>query len=330
MVRALVLDDADRPRVAELSESELKERLPEGEVTVRVHASTLNYKDGMVVKGVGKLVKQYPHVPGIDFAGEVIESDHPAYSPGDRVICTGWGVGERFWGGFADTARVKGDWLVPLPEGLTPWRAMALGTAGLTAMLALMTLEDQGMHPDQAAPVLVTGAAGGVGSVAVSVLAHLGYEVAALTGRPETHDDLRALGARQIVERAELAEGRTKPLDTERWGACVDAVGGPILARVLSQLVYGGGVAAVGLAGGHELNTTVMPFLLRGVNLLGIDSVHCPYARRVTAWKRLSHEMPMQTLDGLSHEIGLSEVPEQADRILQGQVKGRTVVDPTR
>lgn len=330
MVRALLLDDADRPRMAELSESDLTERLPEGEVTVRVHASTLNYKDGMVVKGLGKLVKQYPHVPGIDFAGEVVDSQHPSYSPGDRVICTGWGVGERYWGGFADTARVKGDWLVPLPDGLTPWRAMALGTAGLTAMLAVMKLEDEGMHPDQADPVLVTGAGGGVGSVAVSVLAHLGYEVAAVTGRPELHDELRALGAARIVERSELTEGKAKPLDTERWGACVDAVGGTMLARVLAQLRYGGSVAAVGLAGGHELTTTVMPFLLRGVNLLGVDSVQCPYARRVTAWKRLSHEMPTATLDRISHEIGLSEVPDYAGKILDGQVQGRTVVDPAR
>ncbi|SDF47492.1 acrylyl-CoA reductase (NADPH) [Limimonas halophila] len=330
MVRALVLDDGDQPRFAELSEDDLKDRLPDGEVTVRVEASTLNYKDGMVVKGLGKLVKQYPHVPGIDFAGEVVDSQHPGYSPGDRVICTGWGVGERYWGGFADTARVKGDWLVPLPENLTPWRAMALGTAGLTAMLAVMKLEDHGMHPDQAEPVLVTGAAGGVGSIATSVLSGLGYEVAALTGRAEVHDYLRGLGASQIVDRSELAEGKAKPLETQRWGACVDAVGGSILARVLSQLVYGGSVASVGLAGGAELNTTVMPFLLRGVNLLGIDSVMCPYARRVTAWKRLSHEMSMRTLDELSHEIGLSEVPEEAGRILQGQVRGRTVIDPTR
>jgi len=328
MFRALLLEESDgkvAARVAELDEA----RLPEGEVTVEVSHSTLNYKDGMVLKGLGRLVRSYPHVPGIDFAGTVAESGHPGYAPGEAVLLTGWRVGEMHWGGFAEKARVAGDWLVKLPEGLTPKRAMAVGTAGLTAMLAVIALERHGVMPGSGT-VLVTGAAGGVGSVAIAVLAGLGYRVAASTGRAETHDYLRSLGAAEIVARAELAEPPARPLDKERWSGCVDAVGGTTLARVLTQIVYRGAVAAVGLAGGNRLDTTVIPFLLRGVSLLGIDSVMCPAAERREAWQRIVADLPMDLLDSMTSEAGLAELPALADDILAGRTRGRVVVDVRR
>ena len=327
MFKAILLEEVDGKVSAALRELE-ETRLPahEGAVTVAVEYSTLNYKDGMILNGLGRLVRTYPHVPGIDFAGVVETSEHPDYKPGDRVVLTGWRVGEMAWGGHAQKARVKGDWLVPLPEGLTTKRAMALGTAGFTAMLAVLALEAHGITPERG-EVLVTGAAGGVGSVAVAVLARLGYTVAASTGRAETHDYLRGLGAANIVERAELAEVSKRPLERERWAGCIDSVGGTTLAHVLAESAYGGAIAAVGLAGGNTLETTVLPFLLRGVNLLGIDSVMCPQPRRREAWGRLVRDLPMDKLDAMTSEATLADLPALGQDILKGQVRGRLVID---
>ncbi|MEM7295242.1 MAG: MDR family oxidoreductase [Pseudomonadota bacterium] len=313
-------DDSTSAAVEPLGLSDL----PEGDVTVSVEYSTLNYKDGLCIGPGGGLVRNYPHVPGIDFAGSVEASEHPCYKTGDRVVLTGWRVGEAHWGGYAQKARVKAEWLVPLPDGLTTRQAMAVGTAGFTAMLAVMALEE---HDIKDGPVLVTGAAGGVGSVATAVLAHLGYEVAAVTGRPETEDYLRGLGATQIVPRGDLSETVKRPLESETWGGCVDAVGGPMLARVLGQMQYGASVAAVGLAGGASLPATVVPFLLRGVNLLGIDSVMQPYDRRVEAWRRVGSDLPMDKLEAMITNATLAELPRLAADVLKGQVQGRVVVD---
>lgn len=325
MFKAILLEESDGNVSAELAELDESE-LPEEEVAVAVEYSTLNYKDGMVLNGLGRLVRSYPHVPGVDFAGTVEASSHPAYQPGDKVILTGWRVGEHYWGGYAQKARVKADWLVPLPEGLTSRRAMAIGTAGFTAMLAVMALEAHGVGPD-GGEVLVTGAAGGVGSVAVAILAGLGYRVAAATGRAETHDYLKGLGATTIIDRAEIATPSGRPLDKERWQGCIDAVGDATLACVLPQIAYRGSVAAVGLAGGNKLETTVIPFLLRGVNLLGIDSVLCPPEERKAAWARLTSDLPMDKLDAMIREVGLGELPALGRDILKGQVRGRVVVD---
>ena len=327
--RALVLDQDGEglatARVRDLTEADL----PAGEVTVAVEHSTLNYKDGLCLspKG-GGLVRSYPHVGGIDFAGTVARSDDPRYAPGDRVVLTGWRVGETHWGGYAERARVKADWLVPLPAGLTTRQAMAVGTAGLTAMLAVMALEDHGLAPGQG-PVLVTGAAGGVGSVAVALLAALGHEVAAVTGRPETEGYLKGLGAARIVPRADLAETVKRPLESETWAGCVDAVGGAMLARVLGQMRYGASVAAVGLAGGSALPASVVPFLLRGVNLLGIDSVMRPYADRVRAWDRIARDLPLDRLEAMIRPARLEDLPALGAAILKGEVQGRVVVDPS-
>lgn len=301
-------------------------RLPEGSVTVAVEYSTLNYKDGLCLGPGGGLVRNYPHVPGIDFSGTVESSGDGRYSPGDKVILTGWRVGEVQWGGYAQKARVSADWLVPLPGGMDTRQAMAVGTAGLTAMLAVMALEDHGLAPDKG-PALVTGAAGGVGSVAVALLASLGYEVAAVTGRPEMEGYLKSLGASRTVAREELAETVKRPMESETWAGCVDAVGGAMLARVLGQMKYGCSVAAVGLAGGASLPATVIPFLLRGVNLLGIDSVMQPYESRVKAWSRIAAELPMDKLESMIQPATLGDLPELGRSILKGQVKGRVVVD---
>ena len=298
--------------------------LPAGEVTVSVEYSTVNYKDGLCIGPGGGLVRKYPHVPGIDFAGTVEASEDDRYAPGDKVVLTGWRVGEAHWGGYAQKARVKADWLVPLPSGLDTRQAMAVGTAGFTAMLAVMALEDHGI---KAGPVLVTGAAGGVGSVATAILANLGYKVAGVTGRPETADYLTSLGASQIVAREEINETTKRPLEGETWGGCVDAVGGAMLARVLGQMEYGSSVAAVGLAGGAALPATVIPFLLRGVNLLGIDSVMQPYENRVRAWERVATDLPMDKLEAMIQPATLSDLPQLGSDILKGQVKGRVVVD---
>jgi len=326
MVKALLLEENEDGKVSVAVTDIAEDDLPEGDVTVDVEYSTLNYKDGMVIKGIGRLVRSYPHVPGIDFAGTVSASDDPAFNPGDAVVLTGWRVGEAHWGGFAQKARVRGDWLVKLPDGLTAKRAMGVGTAGFTAMLAVLALEDHGLTPDKG-EVLVTGAAGGVGSVATALLAKAGYTVAASTGRAETHDYLKDLGAGVIVDRAELADPPSRPLDKERWAGCIDAVGGTRLAHVLTQMAYGSSVAAVGLAGGNVLESTVLPFLLRGVNLLGIDSVMCPKDRREAAWARIARDLDMTKLDGMMTEAALADLPELANAILKGQTRGRTVID---
>ena len=325
MFKALVVEkeeDGTRASVQELPD----DRLPEGEVTVGVEWSTLNYKDGLCIGPGGGLVRSYPHVPGIDFAGTVEESTDDRYGPGDRVILTGWRVGEAHWGGYAERARVRADWLVPLPMEMTTRQAMAVGTAGLTAMLAVMALEDHGLRPERG-PVLVTGAAGGVGSVATAILAAGGYEVAAVTGRPEQEDYLRGLGAATIVPRAELAETSKRPLESESWAGCVDAVGGAMLARVLGQMKYGCSVAAVGLAGGAQLPASVVPFLLRAVNLLGIDSVMQPFEARLRAWERIARELPMDRLEAMTSEATLGDLPQLGADILRGQVRGRVAVD---
>jgi acrylyl-CoA reductase (NADPH) len=294
-------------------------------VTVAVEWSSLNYKDGMILKGLGRLVRDYPHVPGIDLAGTVEESADPRYSPGDRVVLTGWRVGEVWWGGYATRARVKGDWLSPLPEGLTTRQAMAVGTAGFTSMLAVDTLERHGLQRGE--PVLVTGAAGGVGSVAIGLLARLGFEVTASTGRvSEEGDALRAIGATDVIDRAELAEAPTRPLLSERWAGAVDAVGSATLAHILAEVRYGGAVAACGLAGGNDLPTSVVPFLLRGITLYGIDSVMCPSERRAEVWSRLAEVLDASALEAMTSEITLEELPALGDEILAGRTRGRLVV----
>jgi acrylyl-CoA reductase (NADPH) len=303
--------------------------LPPGDVTVDVTHSTLNYKDGLILNGLGRLVRKYPHVPGIDFAGTVAASQSPAYKPGDKVLLTGWRVGELHWGGYAQKARVKADWLVPMPAGLTSQRAMAIGTAGFTAMLCVLDLEARGLKRD-GGEVLVTGAAGGVGSVAVAILAKLGYTVAASTGRAVQADYLKSLGASTIVPRAELAVEKPKPLAGERWNYAIDTVGGLVLANVLTGLKYGTAVAACGNAGGIDLNTTVLPFILRGVDLIGVDSVMRSFADRKAAWDRLVRDLPMDKLDAMVTQAGLRDLPALAGQILKGQVRGRVVVDVAR
>jgi acrylyl-CoA reductase (NADPH) len=328
MFNALIVNKDEETGLATAAVEQISlDQLPAGEVTVAVEYSTVNYKDGLCLspKG-GGLVRKYPHIPGIDFAGTVEASDDARYKPGDKVVLTGWRVGEAHWGGYTQKARVKADWLVPLPAGLDSRQAMAVGTAGLTAMLSVMALEDHGLSKDHG-PVLVTGAAGGVGSVATAILANLGYEVAAVTGRPETEAYLRSLGATQIVAREELNETVKRPLEGETWAGCIDAVGGAMLARILGQMKYGASGASVGLAGGASLPATVIPFLLRGVNLLGIDSVMQPYDNRVRAWARLATDLPMEKLEAMVQPAGLSDLPQLGADILNGQVKGRVVVD---
>ena len=323
--QALMLREEDGrivPRLEAVDEAEL----PPGEVTVAVEYSTLNYKDAMVLQGIGRLVRNYPHIPGIDFAGAVERSDSPEFKPGDPVILTGWRVGELHWGGYAEKARVKASWLVRRPQGLSAAQAMAVGTAGLTAMLAVMALERHGLRPGDG-EVLVTGAAGGVGSVEIALLSALGHRVVAATGRPEQRDYLIELGADDLVERAALAVKPSRPLDSERWAGAVDAVGGNTLATILTQLNYRASVAACGLAGGSNLPASVIPFLLRGVNLLGIDSVMCPPEERIEAWQRLARELPLDRLERMTGVVPLSRLPGLAPKILQGEVRGRTVVD---
>ena len=329
MFNALIVEKSEDGKISQSIQQIDTDRLPEADVTVAVEYSTVNYKDGLCITGGGGLVRKYPHVPGIDFAGTVEASADPRYEAGDKVVLTGWRVGEAWWGGHAQKARVKADWLVPLPAGLDTRSAMAVGTAGFTAMLAVMALEEHGLEPGNG-PVLVTGAAGGVGSVAVAILAGLGYEVAAVTGRPETTDYLTGLGATTIVPRADIAEPSARPLESETWAGCVDAVGGGMLARVLTQLKYRASVAAVGLAGGSALPTTVIPFLLRGVNLLGIDSVMKPYPARLEAWRRIATDLPMDKLEAMVHEAQLADLPALGAAILEGQVRGRVVVDVNR
>ncbi len=301
--------------------------LPEGDVLVAVKYSSLNYKDCLAVKGQGKIVRNYPIVPGVDLTGEVVSSDSPDFQPGDEVLLTGWGVGERYWGGYTQKARLKSEWLIPLPEGLSGLKAMAIGSAGLTAMLCVMALEDQGVTQDQGT-ILVTGASGGVGGVAVALLAELGYSVAAVTGNRESDDYLYQLGATEIVNRAEL-ERPAKPLESQRWAGAIDTVGGKVLARLLAEMNYGGTVAATGLTGGAELKTTVMPFILRAIKLVGVEVTTCPVSLRKEAWARLSRELPDDLLGQIFKVISLAEVPQFAENLLAGRVNGRVVVDVT-
>ncbi len=297
--------------------------LPEADVTVDVEYSSFNYKDGLALKGLSRILRSYPIVPGIDFAGTVAASASDRFRPGDKVILTGWGVGESWSGGFAERARVKSDWLVKLPEGLGTQQAMAIGTAGLTAMLSVMALERFGLRPG--GDVLVTGAAGGVGSVGVRLLAKGGYSVTALTGRRSEEGFLRGLGAAAILDRAEYAQP-AKPLAGERWHGAIDTAGGVILANVIAAMARDSAVAACGLAASTDLPTTVFPFILRGVALLGIDSVQCPRDRREEAWQRLAREFDERDFESVTEVIGLDDLPARADAILAGQVRGRTVV----
>ena len=305
------------------------DQLPDGDVTVAVRYSSLNYKDGLAVTGKGKIIRSFPMVCGIDLAGTVESSDAPSFQPGDDVVVTGWGLSETTPGGYTQKQRLKSDWLVKRPDGLTLQQTMAIGTAGLTAMLCIIALENNGLTPQAGGEVLVTGAGGGVGSVAVAVLAKLGYTVAASTGREETHDFLRGLGATTIVDRAELATAG-KPFDKERWAGAVDTVGSQTLATVLAQTRYGGAVAACGLAGGNDLPTTVLPFILRGVSLLGVDSVMCPTPRRVEAWDRLARDLPTDKLEELTTVEPMTRVFDLGEDILAGRTRGRVVIDTSK
>jgi acrylyl-CoA reductase (NADPH) len=322
-MRAILVTDepAYGAALADVAEADL----PEGEVVVDVAHSTLNYKDSLAVTGASPVVRRFPMVPGIDWVGTVRESHADAVPVGSQVVLNGWGVGETHWGGYAERASAQAEWLVPLPDAISPARAMAIGTAGYTAMLCVMALEEHGVRPD-AGPVLVTGAAGGVGSVAVSLLAGLGFEVTASTGRLAESGYLHDLGASEVIDRAELSEpGR--PFGRERWVGAVDAVGSTTLANVLATTSYGGTVAACGLAQGPDLPATVLPFILRGVTLAGIDSVHCPRPKRLEAWRRLAVDLDLDALDAMTSRVGLADVLDLAPRQLAGEVRGRTVID---
>ena len=321
--KAIRIDKADKGTTAALTQFDEAE-LMDGDVTVAVEWSTLNYKDGLAVTGKAPVVRRFPMIAGIDFAGTVQASSHPDCKPGDKVVCTGWGMGETHLGAYAEKARVKGDWLVRLPDGLSARDAMAIGTAGFTAMLAVLALEKHGLSP-KAGPVVVTGAAGGVGSVATAVLAKLGYHVIASTGRMSEAPYLKHLGATEVIDRSELT-GPAKLLGKERWAGGVDSVGSTTLANLLSMTSYGGAIAACGLAGGMDLPSSVAPFILRGVCLLGIDSVMCPLQLRKVAWGRLTRDLDRAKLSEITHEISLDQVPSMAVKILAGQVRGRTVV----
>ncbi len=322
-----ILITKDEEYRAELTDVD-EAQLPDGDVTVAVDYSTLDYKDSLAITGSSPVVRNFPMVPGIDLAGTVEESSHADFKPGDQVVLNGWGVGEVHWGGLAGKARLKGDWLIPLPGAFSPKQAMAIGTAGYTAMLCVLGLERNGVTPDQG-EILVTGAAGGVGSVAISILAKLGYDVIASTGRPEQADYLKSLGASGTIDRAELAE-KGRPLGKERWAGAVDTVGSHTLANACATTKYGGTVAACGLAGGFDLPATVMPFILRGVTLDGIDSVYRPKADRLEAWQRLASDLDLQHIEAIMHEIGLSDAIATAGEQMAGKVRGRVVVDVNR
>ncbi len=324
MFKALVLEQVEKQTTASIQQLE-DSALPESDVVVKVEYSSLNYKDGLAITGKGKVVRQFPMVPGIDLAGQVESSHDPRFTSGDKVVLTGWGVGEGHWGGMSEKASLKADWLVPLPEDLSAKQAMIIGTAGFTAMLCVQALVDAGITPESG-EVLVTGASGGVGSVAVCLLAQLGYQVAAVTGRVEQNSQLLIeLGASRVIDRAEFAEA-TRPLEKQLWAGAVDTVGSNMLAKVLAQIDYNGAVAACGLAGGFDLPTTVMPFILRNVSLLGIDSVSCPSAKRVKAWQRLAELLPARYYQQACTEVSLEQVPEYAEAITNGQVTGRVVI----
>ena len=323
-ILATEVDGVSRGALAQLTDADH----PDGDVTVAVQYSSLNYKDGLAVSGKGRIVRSFPLVCGIDLAGTVEASDSPTWKPGDEVVLTGWGLSETQSGGYTQRQRVQSQWLVAKPAGLTLLQSMAVGTAGLTAMLCILALEHNGIGATgQGAEVLVTGAAGGVGSVAVAVLANLGHTVAASTGRPETHDFLTSLGATTLIDRQQLATPSGRPLDKERWAGAVDVVGGETLAAVLRQTRYRGTVAACGLTGGNDLPTSVLPFILRGVNLMGIDSVSCPTEVRTAAWERLGRDLPTDLLDSLTTVEPLSRVPALAEDIVAGRIRGRVVID---
>lgn len=325
--RALLTDRSDDGSVTSTVTELPDDRLPQGDVTVDIEWAGLNYKDGLCLTGQGGLVRTYPHIGGIDFAGTVRDSSDPRYTTGDKVVLTGWRVGEAHWGGFAQRARVKADWLVPLPAAFSTRDAMAIGTAGLTAMLAIDRLEALGLKRD-GGEVLVTGAAGGVGSIAVSLLHRLGYSVAALSGRPQHAAMLQELGARTVFDRAEFLAQPDKPLETARFAAAVDCVGGTVLGKLLRQIAYGGAVASIGNAAGIGLEANVLPFILRGVTLAGIDSVMQPYDARIAAWERLAGLFDVARYAANIEEIGLEALPEKAKQILRGEVKGRVLVNP--
>lgn len=322
-MKAILIDKTDDNYSASLEEVD-EARLPEGDVTIRVDYSTLNYKDSLAITGSSPVVRSFPMVPGIDLAGTVEDSSHAEFKAGDSVILNGWGVGEMHWGGFAQKARLKGDWLVPLPSAFSTRQAMAIGTAGYTAMLCVLALEDHGVTPDKG-EVLVTGASGGVGSVAIALLAKLGYTVVASTGRTEEIDYLKGLGASEIMDRQELSE-KGRPLGRERWAGAIDAVGSHTLANICATTRYGGTVAACGLAQGFDFPATVMPFILRGVTLAGVDSVNCPKPRRLTAWNRLAKDLDPVLLESMTSEIGLDKVIATASLQLAGKTRGRVVV----
>jgi acrylyl-CoA reductase (NADPH) len=321
--RAIRIDKADKGTTAAFTQFDEAD-LMDGDVTIRVEWSTLNYKDGLAVTGKAPVVRRFPMIAGIDLAGTVEQSSHPQWKVGDKVVCNGWGLGETHLGAYAEKARVKGDWLVRLPEKLSAREAMAIGTAGYTAMLAVLALEKQGISP-KSGPVVVTGAAGGVGSVAIALLSKLGYHVIASTGRASEAGYLKGLGAAEIIDRNELS-GPAKPLARERWAGGIDSVGSTTLANLLSMTRYGGAIAACGLAAGMDLPSSVAPFILRGVCLLGIDSVMCPIAARTTAWSRLAVDLDREKLSEITHEIGLDQVIGEGPQILAGQVRGRIVV----
>jgi acrylyl-CoA reductase (NADPH) len=321
--KAIRIDKAEKGTTAALTQFDESE-LMDGDVTVCVEWSTLNYKDGLAVTGKAPVVRRFPMIAGIDFAGTVAQSSHPAWKTGDKVIANGWGMGETHLGAYAEKARVKGDWLVKLPDGMSARDAMAIGTAGYTAMLSVMALENHGLTP-KSGPVIVTGAAGGVGSVAVALLSKLGFHVIASTGRASEADYLKKLGAAEVIDRNELS-GPAKPLAKERWAGGVDSVGSTTLANLLSMTQYGGAIAACGLAAGMDLPSSVAPFILRGVCLLGIDSVMCPIERRKAAWARLARDLDAAKLSEITHEIGLADVIAAGPKILSGQVRGRIVV----
>ncbi len=322
--KALVLDERDGQVTSSIQQVE-RDRLPEGDVLVRVAYSGLNYKDGLALAGKNKVVRFYPMIPGIDFSGTVEESSSPQFKPGDRVVLTGWGVGERHWGGYGQYARVKAEWLVPLPAEIDLQRAMAIGTAGVTAMLSVVALEEHGMKPD-GREALVTGASGGVGSLAVAILARLGYTVVAETGKADMADYLKSLGAHEVIDRSTLAPSGG-PLGSARWGGAVDTVGGEMLAGALRTMAYGASVAACGNAGGFELHTSVLPFILRAVNLLGIDSLPVPQERRIAIWNRLARDLPASATERTMHVIPLAQARATADEILAGRTTGHIVVD---
>ena len=323
-MQAILINKDDSGYSAQMSQIE-EQRLPEGDVLIQVDYSTLNYKDSLAITGASPVVRNFPMVPGIDFAGTVEHSDHADFKAGDQVVLNGFGVGEGHWGGLAQKARVKGDWLVPLPSAFTPKQAMTIGTAGYTAMLCVMALEQQGVNPDQG-EILVTGAVGGVGSVAVSLLAKLGYTVVASSGRPEEKDYLLSLGATQVMDRNELIE-KGRPLAKERWAGAIDVAGSHTLANICASMKYGGTVAACGLAQGYDLPATVMPFILRGITLAGIDSVYRPKADRIAAWNRLAEDLDLTHLDAIMTEITLGQALETAQEQMQGLTRGRFVVN---